>query len=245
MRAALAVLLLPLLGTPVDAGDLLDEARQLFERGNMIEAARLAREEGSADGLALAAKATLVDAVYVAPEAARMGLLDQAGNAAREALALDPDHVDALLGLAMVLGHKAELGDPMSAYMSGEAEEGRALIERARSFAPDDAWPVGLLGIWHLQVVRHAGDALAGSLYDASREEGMRLCERALTTDPGATPIRFGCARSLLDIDASAYREVAMRELRKVVAAPADGAAGRLIQERASNLIRDLHLASR
>lgn len=246
MRAAFAVLiLLPLLGPPAGAADPLAEAERLFERGNMLEAARLARREGSADGLALAAKAMLVDAIYVAPEAAREGLLDQAADAARAALALEPDHVDAMLRLAMALGHKAELGDPVSAHMSGDAEEGRELIERALALAPNDVWANGLLGIWHLQVVRHGGDTLASSLYDASREEGIRLCEDALALDPEATPIRFGCARSLLDIDPDAYREVAMRELRKVVAAPADDAAGRLIKERAWALIRDLRLASR
>lgn len=245
MRLLLAALGVLLLAHSSGWARALDEAERLFERGNMLEAARLGKSDGSADGLALAAKALLVDAIYMAPRTARLDLLDRAADAARAALALDPEHVDAMLRLAMALGHRAEMDDPVSAHMSGDAEEGRELIERARTLAPDDAWTHGLFGVWHLQVVRHGGDALAGSMYGASREEGIRLCEHALALDPAATAIRFGCARSLLDIDPERYREVALEELRKVVAAPAEDAAGRLIREQAWTLIRDLRLASR
>lgn len=242
-RAALALLLL--LAAPVQAGARLDEAESLYRDGNMLEAARLAGEDGTAGGFALAARALLVEALYVAPESARLNLLDEAAAAAAAALERDPEHVFAMLHLAVALGQKAELKDPLSAHVSGYAETGRTLIERALDLAPDHPWATGLLGIWHLQVVRFGGDTLADSIYDASREEGRRLCARALDLAPDAAAIRFGCARSLLDIDAEAYRDDAMAELRVVLATPATDEAGRLIRAAAWALIRDLRLASR
>lgn len=224
------------------AASPLDQALALYGEGNMLEAARLARDAGSADGYALAAKATLVDAVYLAPETARFVRLEAAADDAARALELDPNHIDAMLRLAVALGSMAELEDPVSAHMKGYAYQGKQLLDRALALAPDYAWTNGLTGIWHLQVVRHAGDQLARSLYGASRAAGRRLCARALKLDPDALALRFGCAMSLLDLDRSAYHDEALAELQKVVRGAAGGdAANRLIRERALATIRHLN----
>ena len=211
----------------------LDEADRLYRAGNMLEAARVARAVGSADGYALAAKAALVDALYLAPDHERPALLQQAADDADRALELEPDHVGAMLRLAVTLGHIAELEDLVSAHVKGYGRQGRELLERALALRPDDAWANGLLGIWHLQVVSHGGAMLAESLYGASEAEGRRLCTRALQLEPDATSIRFGCARSLLDLDATAYRDEALADLRRVVDAPAEDFASQLLREEA------------
>ncbi|HEX6142014.1 MAG TPA: hypothetical protein VFZ01_04805 [Geminicoccaceae bacterium] len=221
-----------LISCPIWAATL-DEAEELYRSGNMLEAARLARASGTTDGFALAAKAGLVDAVYFAPEDHRADALQAAADDAERALEIDPNHVGAMLRLAMVLGHLAELEDPVSAHLKGYAHQGRLLLDRALALAPDDPWANGLLGIWHLQIVEHGGGALAQGFYGASREEGRRLCARALELDPEATAIAFGCARSLLDLNPTGYREAALAAFRQVVAAPAEDVPAKLLRAEA------------
>lgn len=216
----------------------LDEAERLYRAGNMLEAARVARAVGSADAFALAAKATLVDALYLAPAQERGVLLHRAADDADRAL--HPDHVDAMLRLAVTLGHIAEQEDLVSAHLKGYGHQGRELLQRALALEPDDPWTNGLLGIWHLQVVHHGGEMLAKSLYRASEAEGRRLCERALELEPGATSIRFGCARSLLDLDPEKHRDEALVDLRQVVSSPAEDFAGRLLRQEAWAEIRKI-----
>ena len=55
-------------------GAELQEAEALYAQGAMAEAAELAAALGDADGLSLAAKATLVEAIYQAPADAKPAL---------------------------------------------------------------------------------------------------------------------------------------------------------------------------
>lgn len=238
-RSALILLAVLVSAAHGNAAPSLDEARALYHRGNFLEAARLARNTGSAEGYALAAQAVLVDAVYEAPQALRQQRLEAAAEDADRALELDPNNVDALLRLAITLGHMARLEDPVSAYMKGYAQQGRELLGRVLALQPDHPWGIGLLGMWHLQVVRRAGDALAGSL-EASRERGLELCARAIELDPDLMAIRYGCALSMIELDQERYRQDALAQLRTVVSAHPEDAAGRLIRRRAWAELRNL-----
>ena len=137
MRRWLVGLLWLLVAAKGAAADL-GEAQRLYAAGNMLEAARVARAAGTADGFALAAKATLVDALYIAPAAERDMLLRVAVEDADRALELDPDHVSAMLRLAVTLGHLAEGEDLVSAHLKGYGHQGRELLERAVALRPDD-----------------------------------------------------------------------------------------------------------
>lgn len=232
----LAVFLVPLQAVATAS---LDEARSLYREGNFLEAARLARGAESAEGYALAAQAVLVDAVYEAPAAIRRQRLEAAADDADRALQLDPNNIDALLRLAIALGHMARLEDPMQAYMKGYPQQGRELLGRVLSLAPDHPLALGLLGMWHLQVVHKAGDALAGSL-EADRETGLELCARAIESAPDLMPVRYGCALSMIELDQDRYRAQALDHLRAVVANRPEDAAGRLIRRRAWAQLRDL-----
>ena len=69
----------------------LDDAEARYEQGDMAGAAALARSLASAKGFALAARATLVEAIYLSPDADKQGLLERAAADAEAALARDPD----------------------------------------------------------------------------------------------------------------------------------------------------------
>lgn len=221
------------------AGEL-PEAEALYHDGAMREAASLARAAGGADGFALAAKATLVDAVYRAPADEKAALLERAAEDARQALALDPNHVDAHLELAIALGHLADLKDPVRAYLDGYAEEGKALIDQALALDPGNRWARTILGIWHLRVVERAGEALGDRMFGASRQAGVKRCLDAMIDARWEPALKYGCAVALLELDPVTFKGAASRALAAVKDAPARDAADRLVQSEAERLLAAL-----
>ena len=224
---------------PAAAGGL-DQAEALYGRGDMAGAATLARSQKTASGFALAAKATLVQASYLSPDATKQALFEQAEADAKNALALDPAQVDAHLQLAVALGQLAELEDPISAHVGGYAGEGKTLLDQALALDPDNAWARALLGMWHLRIVHRAGDALAESLYGASRETGVALCSEALAGTDQALAVKYGCARTLVELDPDAFAGMAAQTLDALKQAPTEDAVDRLVQAEAAQLLAEL-----
>jgi tetratricopeptide (TPR) repeat protein len=239
--AALPILLALIIGaiSPLAAAGL-GEAEARYQRGDMVGAANLARSAASAEGFVLAAKATLVQATYLSPMAEKRALLEQAMTDAKEALALDPDQVDAHLQLAIALGQMAELDDPISAHVNGYAEEGKVLLDQALALDPDNAWARALLGMWHLRIVERAGDALAEGLYGASRAAGVELCSRALAGMDAALELRYGCALTLVELDPDEFEDTAEAALAKVKDSAPRDAADSLAQAAATSLLDEL-----
>ncbi|HYZ26883.1 MAG TPA: hypothetical protein VE592_10505 [Geminicoccaceae bacterium] len=216
------------------------EAETLYQRGDMAAAASLARSLNSAEGFSLASKATLVQAAYLSPDTEKQALFELAAADARQALALEPDHVDAHLQLAIALGQLAELKNPISAHVGGYAEEGKALLDQALLLDPDNEWAQALLGMWHLRVVHHAGAALAGQLYGASRETGVGLCLQAIGGARSALALKYGCAAVLVELDFDQFEDTAERTLAAVKDAAARDAAENLVQAEATRLLDEL-----
>lgn len=237
MRLLIVLLLAVGLGAPAHGQDLA-EAHALYDRGVMLKAAELARGFGTADGYALASQSTLVAAVYQR-QGRDHALLQQAAADARAALALDPDHVAALLQLALAIGYMAE-EDPVGAHLNGSAHEGKALLDRALALAPDNAWAHGMLGVWHLRLVKYAGPLLAQSLYDASVDRGRERCAEAASLAPDDLAMRFGCAISLLEVQPRRYADEAAEVLDTVVHLPAKDVAARLVQDEARRRLAEL-----
>jgi tetratricopeptide (TPR) repeat protein len=218
----------------------LGEAEALYERGDMAGSATLARSLASAKGFALAAKATLVQAAYLAPEFEKQALFELAAADAKQALALDPDQVDAHLQRAIALGHLAELEDPVTAHVNGYAKEGKALLDQALALDPGNEWARALFGIWHLRIVERAGDGLAESLYGASREIGIELCSQAMAGRHWALALKYGCAAALLELDPDRFGGVAEQTLASVKDAGAQDAVDSLVQAEATRLLAEL-----
>jgi hypothetical protein len=212
----------------------------LYQQGDMAGAASLARSLDSANGFALAAKATLVQARYLSPDIAKRGLLELAAADAKNALALDPDQVDAHLQLAIALGQLAELEDPISAHVNGYATEGKALLDQALALDPGNEWARALSGMWHLRVVHRAGEALADSLYGASRTTGVALCSDAIDRTDAALALKYGCALTLIELDPDAFSGTAEQVLLTLKEAPARDAADRLVQAEAAHLLAEI-----
>jgi hypothetical protein len=239
--AQLLILVYLAVGAPaplVAAG--LDDAEARYEQGDMAGAAALARSLASAKGFELAARATLVEALYLSPDADKQGLLERAATDAEAALAHDPDQVDALLQLAVALGQLAELEDPLTAHVNGYARQGKALLDRALALDPANERAHALLGMWHLRIVERAGDALAVNLYGATRKAGIELCAQALAAPHDAFALQYGCARTLLELDPEQFARRAEQALAAVKQARPRDAADRLVQAAAGRLLAEL-----
>jgi hypothetical protein len=222
------------------AAAALDAAEALYREGDMPGAASLARAQGSAAGFALAAQATLVEATYLSPKSEKQALFERAAADAEAALAHDPKHVDAHLQMAIALGQLAELEDPVSAHVNGYARQGKALIDQALALDPENEWARALLGMWHLRIVERAGDALAESLYGASRAQGIALCSDAIAGPHRALALKYGCARTLLELDPDRFANTAEQTLAAVKEANARDAADRLVQAEAARLLAEI-----
>ena len=218
----------------------LDEAETRYEQGDMAGAASLARSLASAKGFTLAARATLVEAIYRSSDADKQALVEQAAADAAAALARDPNHVDAQLQLAIALGQLADLEDPLSAHVNGYAKRGKALIDRALALDPDNEWAHALLGMWHLRIVQRAGDALAASLYGASRNTGIELCAQAMAAPHEAFALKYGCARTLFELDPDQFADTAEQTLAAVKQTNPRDAADRLVQAAAGRLLAEV-----
>lgn len=231
-----ALALLALGHGPARGGDL-EAAQALYEQGAFEKAADLARVLGSADGHALAARATLVEALYLAPDDEKLALLEVTVEDARTALDLAPEHVSAHLELAVALGEAAKLRNPLTVHMNGYVGESRRHLDRALRLDPESAWTHAMLGAWHLQVVGHAGVDLALELYGAELQAGLALCRDAATLAPDGLLPRFACAVSLLELDAGTYGGEVAQTLALITELPAQDATERLIQDRARDLL--------
>jgi hypothetical protein len=242
LTTRLALPLALVIGPPAAAAGL-DQAEALYQQGDMAGAATLARSLKTASGFALAARATLVQAAYLSPDATKQALFEQAKTDARNALALDPDQVDAHLELAVALGQLAELEDPISAHVNGYAEDGKTLLDQALALDPDNAWAHALLGMWHLRVVHYAGDSLADSLYGASRTTGVALCSETMAGTDQALALKYGCARTLVELDPGAFAGTAAQILDALKQATPADAVDRLVQDEAAQFLAELKSA--
>ncbi len=238
-RLIVTLALLALVHGPTRA-ESLAAAEALYEQGAFEKAADLARMLGSADGHALAARATLVEATYLAPDDEKLSLLDLAAEDARNALELAPGHVQAHLELAVALGQAARLQSPIAVYLNGYVDESRQHLDRALRLDPDSAWTHAMLGAWHLQVVRHAGAERALELYGAEVQAGLERCAEAAALAPDGLLPRFACALSLLELDGASYGAEVGQVLALVLELPARDAAERLVQARARELLEEL-----
>ena len=197
-----------------------NEAARLFERGKYLEAASLAGMTETAPSLALAARATLTHAIYVADRSQRAAEVQRAADVARKALSLDPSHVEAHLQLVIALYHQARAASPFSAYLQGYAGEARSHLETALSLEPDNPWAHSLLGGWHFEIVRLAGPTFASLILEADLELGRTAFAKALALMPRSIVLQYEFARALLMSDPETNRATAIDALNAALAEP-------------------------
>ena len=198
---------------------------------------------------AAASASTDVDALILASEAALMPItLDQADGMSRRdrreaalraqeyaeaALALEPDNAEAHLRLAAGLGYQSRYVNKIRAVMMGLPQQGRDHMIEAIRLDPTEPWGPAMLGAWHLEVVRRAGEGM----FDANEAEGLSLMRQAVEMEgaPAAIPYRFAVA--LVAADPAAHGEEATLLLNRAIETAGQDAVGQAVSGLAAHLL--------
>ncbi|WP_291843926.1 hypothetical protein [Maricaulis sp.] len=205
----IVLLALFVLSAPVQADRAAAEAA--YREGAWERAANEAQRLETADGYAFAAGALLARLMVEDAGVDREALAERAIDLAEYALHLDEDHLEARLRLAAALGFRGRYMSGWRAYLTRLPQRGRDLLEEVVARQPDNAWALGMLGAWHLEVARRGGSRGLRAL-DASVEAGMGYYSQAIALDPGSPAPRYFEALGLAALDEPAY-DMRIREL--------------------------------
>ena len=212
LRFAMILALCAPLCAPAAYADVPARARQAFDDGRFILAATLCEAEGSAEAYAFAARARTADAITRDGDVC-LDCLIHAEQSAQTAIDRDPKLAEGYVQLAIAIGFHGRIVGSMEAQSEGLAEKGRAAIDKALELDPANIWARASLGGWHLEIVHRAGSFLAGALYGAREEDGLKLFQEALTADPDSLLVHFHFALSILALDPERFRAEAAKAL--------------------------------
>ena len=227
MKRLAACIAVCLLGAAPAQADGVDDA---FVAGRYSEAAALAEAEGGADNLARAARAKLAETV-ASGQINKADLL-KAEALARQALALEPDHPEGRLQLAIALSMLSRDMNTREALDSGNASRGRELAEAVLSDDPDNVYAHGFLAVWNVEVVRRGG-SIGSAVMGASMKQAERHYQAALETRADDASLHWQFARALAALNARKYSDEIEWSLSKALDARPKSALDLTMQRRA------------
>ncbi len=230
MKAVLFALTLAA-GAPADGDGLF----ALYAEGHYQEAMRRGEESRTAQGLAIAARAALADAM-MQPELC-LSCLQRAEEDARRAIALDARVADGHVWLATSLGYEARIEGVMRAEWNDSPGQAKHHLDEALALDPDNAYALAALGGWNVEVVRVGGEYLAGKIYDASLEKSLALFDRAGRAAPHNVAVHYQIALSLAGLDKVAHRQRIESELQTAIQGPPQTAYEKFVATRAQELL--------
>ena len=190
----------------------MDEARQAYREGRWQDAAAHAQHAGGVEGYAFAAGALLAQLMVEPDGPDREDLADRAADLAEYAYRLDDEDPEARLRLAGALGYRGRFMNGMRAYVGRVPQRGKRLLESVVEDDPNNAWAVGMLGAWHLEVARRGGNR-GMRILDASVDAGIGFYTNAIALDPHNPAPRYFFALALLALDEEAYYPMAREQL--------------------------------
>ncbi|MEX2501329.1 MAG: hypothetical protein WD336_03045, partial [Trueperaceae bacterium] len=167
------------------------------------------------DAWATAARAAIAHAFYrLEPDEPADPWLQRALEATDRALALDADHVPALLLRAQALGERGlTAGFPDLNF----PKRLRTMLEHAYALAPDDPDAQVALGLYHLELTRRG----MGWAFQARADRGHELTRRGLdAAPPGRLDLRLMVGRMHLDRGETELGLELLREVERTEGRP-------------------------
>jgi len=179
-------------------------AYDLYVAGKFDAAMKMGEAANNALGLVTAARAALADAQTRTDPC--LDCLKRAEDYARKAIALDNSVADAHVYLAVAMGYEARIVGPVWARAHNYPGHAKDELDAALAINPKNAWALGALGGWNIEIVRTGGARLAGWLYGATDDAGLAAFTSAFKQAPDNLSVRFQYALSLSGYDLDRFR---------------------------------------
>jgi hypothetical protein len=202
MRYVLAFLF-ALIALPVHAA-LPPAAFDLYVAGKYDAAMKAGAAAGNAQGFVTASRAALADAQTRADPC--LDCLKRAEDFARQAIAADSRVAEAHVYLAVAMGYEARIVGPVWARAHNYPGHAKDELDAALAIDGKDAWALGALGGWNVEIVRTGGDRLADWIYGASVDKGLAAFASAFRSAPDNLSVRYQYALSLSGYDLDRFR---------------------------------------
>ncbi len=181
-------------------------AYDLFTRGEYQAAVDRAVAKGSAEDLALAARALNAISYFDFDRKAVRERADRALALAEQAIVLDARLPDARLQAGISHSIKGSRMAPARALFSGVAGKARARLDEALLLAPEDASVLSTSAAWRIEVARKGGGALKG----ADPQKGFEEMVKARALAPDDSVIAYECAYRLIGDGRKEWRAMAL-----------------------------------
>lgn len=173
----------------------LNEAQTLLDQGKFREAAEMAEDLGTSDGLALAAQAVTLGAA-ISAESSRQGMFDRAVNLANKAIAADKNNANAHFELARAQGRLAQYKGIIESL--GLAGSVKNELETAIRLDKNLAGAYVALGLWNAEL---ASKGLIATLPTGANANNVAPnFEKAIALEPQNPTHRLEYANALMKL---------------------------------------------
>ena len=205
-----------------------------FESGRFEKAISSFSDTNSADSLAFMAR-TLLAKGMCGTEQPSTDLLNEAESYARKAIAIDSQHVEGQMQLAISLSLKARPLSTRAAMRTGYGDEAKALAEAVLEIDPNNTYAHGFMMVWNIEVVRRGG-ALGSRIMGASVKKARKHYDQAIASSPDDASIHWQYARALAALNVKKYRGDIDSALEQALSATPDDYVERVMISRALEL---------
>lgn len=209
------------------------QAERLFSEGKWQEVVHVGERLGTANSLALAARAVLADAADEPGESERLNAIARAMALTDRALALNRTHAEALLQSAAAYGFRAFI-----LRSARDAREARHRLDRALMVAPANPYVLAGLGTWHGNAVLEAGGFFGRLFLGAKRSFMHASFESALAIAPDILSIRAGYGLLLVRFKKNDEYRLGWQHLQKAASMTPRSAFERRLLNHISLLLR-------
>ena len=201
---------------PTTAWADLTEAQYAYEEGRWADAATFALEGDGARDYAFASLALTAQLMVEPDHFDRRALMLRALDYAEYAYRLDDEDLLVRRQLAMAIGLRGRFMSGFRAYLQRLPHRGRTLLDQVIMADPQDAWALGLMGAWHMEVIRRGGSAGRSTL-GASIDAGIALYSQSIALDPANLAPRYFLALGLISLEDRARYDMAVEQLQIAV----------------------------
>ncbi len=215
----------------------LQEANDLYVKGNFDEAATMAASLNSEAGFVLAAKATSIFS-STRPEKEQDALYTKAEAFARKAIEQNKNNAEAHFEASRALGRLSQLRGVVTALMQGLGGKVKDELDMALKLKPNYPGALVGLGLWHAEV--SAKGALAAMSLGASADKAVPLFEKAIKLEPKVIIHRVEYAKALMILNKN-NKDKAIEQLNIALKLEPRDAAEKMDLERTKNDLANLN----